>query len=242
MATDTAAHNFNPPAHDPVESLPLELHSGDRMNREEFHYIYSRMPENFRAELIDGVVYVASPAKYNHGRPITFLSALLLEYEATTPGCEVNENVTVLLDDGTEVQPDILLRICEGFGGQSRLTEDDYIDGGPEFVIEVANTTRSIDLNNKKAKYRENGVREYVVYEPTRNVFHWFDLSADKQLTLPKDNIARSIAFPGLWIDVEAVATKSLGKAKATLEAGLKTTEYATFKEQLAAAKKPGDA
>ena len=40
----------------PPRRPPTELHSGDRMTREEFHEIYSRMPESFKAELIGGTV------------------------------------------------------------------------------------------------------------------------------------------------------------------------------------------
>jgi len=46
-----------------AEPLELELQTGDRMTRDEFHRAYSQMPEGFRAELIGGVVYVASPLK-----------------------------------------------------------------------------------------------------------------------------------------------------------------------------------
>jgi hypothetical protein len=45
----------------------LELHAGDRMTREEFHRIYERMPKKFKAELIGGTVFVASPLKWKHG-------------------------------------------------------------------------------------------------------------------------------------------------------------------------------
>jgi hypothetical protein len=36
------------------------LESGDRLSREDFHRRYSALP-NTRAELVEGVVYVASP-------------------------------------------------------------------------------------------------------------------------------------------------------------------------------------
>ena len=44
-----------------------QLHSGDRLSREEFHRIYEQMPEDFKAELIGGIVYVASPMRLPHG-------------------------------------------------------------------------------------------------------------------------------------------------------------------------------
>jgi hypothetical protein len=37
------------------------------MSREEFHRIYEQMPEDFKAELIGGIVYVASRLRRSHG-------------------------------------------------------------------------------------------------------------------------------------------------------------------------------
>lgn len=39
------------------------LESGDRLTRAEFHRRYEARPDIRRAELIDGVVYVASPTR-----------------------------------------------------------------------------------------------------------------------------------------------------------------------------------
>ena len=40
-----------------INTPPLE--SGDRLTRQEFEHRYYLMPENLKAELIEGVVYVA---------------------------------------------------------------------------------------------------------------------------------------------------------------------------------------
>ncbi len=44
-----------------TDRLP-PLESGDRLMREEFHRRYCARPDIKKADLIDGVVYVASPA------------------------------------------------------------------------------------------------------------------------------------------------------------------------------------
>lgn len=44
-----------------VTTPPLE--NGDRLTREEFEIRYSAMPELKKAELIEGVVYLASPVR-----------------------------------------------------------------------------------------------------------------------------------------------------------------------------------
>lgn len=62
----------------------LELHSGDHMTREEFHRIYSQMPENLRAELVGGVVCVASPPRRKHGTHHISLGIVFGVYEGRT--------------------------------------------------------------------------------------------------------------------------------------------------------------
>ena len=47
---------LSPPLHrEPTE----ELHNGDHMTQPEFHRIYQRMPKEFKAELIGGIVYLS---------------------------------------------------------------------------------------------------------------------------------------------------------------------------------------
>ncbi len=48
--------NYNFPA------IPL-LENGDRLTREEFHRRYEAMPENVKAELINGVVFFRNKTK-----------------------------------------------------------------------------------------------------------------------------------------------------------------------------------
>jgi hypothetical protein len=69
------------------------------MSREEFHRIYEQMPEDFRAELIGGTVYVASPLRRGHGTAHSIFNAVLVMYMASTPGVEVGDNTTVILDE-----------------------------------------------------------------------------------------------------------------------------------------------
>jgi hypothetical protein len=50
----------------PKLSEPMELRNGDRMSRQEFHRLYENAPKGFKAELIGGVVHVASPLRRAH--------------------------------------------------------------------------------------------------------------------------------------------------------------------------------
>src|SRR5262244_1577979 len=90
----------------PFEGIP-PLENGDRLTRDEFERRYEAMPNLKKAELIEGVVYVPSPARYRrHARPQFRFIGWLYEYEKATPGVEAADNSTVRLDPQNETQPD----------------------------------------------------------------------------------------------------------------------------------------
>jgi hypothetical protein len=71
----------------PPPSLP-PLVAGDTLDQKTFHERYEAMPPGFRAELIGGVVYVASPVRLRHGRPYSNMVKWVAVYEDATPGVE----------------------------------------------------------------------------------------------------------------------------------------------------------
>lgn len=226
----------NPP---PPPELP-ELHNGDRMNREEFHRIYEQMPENFRAELIEGIVYVASPLKYHHGENHLPLGSLLFAYESRTPGVRSGDNSTILLGEEGEPQPDLYLRILPECGGQSRTTPDSFVAGPPELIAEIAWSSRGIDLHGKRRDYTRYGVLEYLVLSLQDRQLHWFDLRANQELTPDADGVYRIRVMPGLWIHGGALLARDFQRMMATLEQGLATPEHAAFVQRLATARAGG--
>ena len=146
-------------------SIIPPLENGDRLNRLEFERRYQFMPPQKKAELIDGVVYMAAALRYrSHGLPHSYLMTWLGFYAANTPGLELADNATVRLDLDNEPQPDALLRIKTELGGQSRISEDDYVEGSPELIVEVSGSSVSYDLYNKLTIYRRHGVKEYIVW------------------------------------------------------------------------------
>lgn len=157
----------------PISSAPLE--SGDRLTRPEFERRYLASPHLHKAELVEGVVYVASPVRATgHGRPHGIIMAWLGVYWSATPGVDLQDNATVRLDADNEPQPDALLRIEPEVGGNSSISEDDYIEGAPELIVEVAASSASYDLNDKLNAYRRNGVQEYIVWQTYENRVDWF--------------------------------------------------------------------
>jgi Uma2 family endonuclease len=221
----------------PPFSGPLvepELHTGDRMTCEEFHRIYEKMPKDFKAELIGGVVYVASPLKRRHGTNHLPLGTLLFAYEGNTPGVESGDNTTILLGEEGEPQPDLYLRILPEFGGQSWTTKMDYVAGAPELLAEIAHSSRAIDLHAKQEDYARYGVLEYLVVCLREKQLRWFDLRVNRELFPAADGVFRIHRFPGLWIHGQAFLAKDYQRLMVTLEQGLATSEHAAFVRRLA--------
>lgn len=213
------------------------LESGDQLTQAEFHRLYQQTPEDFRAELIGGIVYVASPLRRRHGVEHLTLGSTIYTYMSATPGVEAGDNATVLLGDDAEPQPDLYLRILSEYGGQSQVSGDDYIVGPPELIIEIAHSTRAIDLHAKHACYRQYGVREYLVVCLAENEIRWFDLTVDDERHAETDRIVRIHTFPGLWIDVAALFAGDAAQLLATLQTGLATPEHAAFVTRLCEAR-----
>lgn len=217
---------------------PIDLQNGDKMTREEFHRAYEQAPRNFRAELIGGVVYVPSPLRRRHSTHHSRLGMVFSLYELGTPGTEAGDNATVILGEESEPQPDLYLRILPEFGGQSTTNSKDYVQGPPELLAEVANSSRSIDLHAKRADYARNGVREYVVASLTDRRFFWFDLAGSRELEIPPDGVLRVRSFPGLWIDSQAFFDANGKRLVNTLQLGIDSPEHNDFVARLTAAKK----
>jgi Uma2 family endonuclease len=213
---------------------PLE--NGDRLTRAEFERRYEAMPELKKAELIEGEVYMPSPVRHTrHSHPHTRLVAWLANYETDTPGVEAGDNGSIRLDLDNEPQPDAYLIIRPEHGGQARISKDDYIEGAPELVAEVASSSASYDLGKKFNAYRRNGVREYVVWRVLDRQVDWF-VSREGQFDLMSpsdDGIIRSIVFPGLWLDPAALVDDEKTRFNATLQQGLHSPEHADFVARL---------
>ena len=212
--------------------LPLE--NGDKLTRAEFERRYQAMPNLKKAELIEGVVYVPSPVRAKkHGKPHASIITWLGTYETATPGVETLDNTTVRLDADNEPQPDAILRIEQG--GQSRITEDDYVEGATELIVEIAASSASYDLHEKLKVYRRNQVQEYLVWRVYDRAFDWFRLNEGEYIQIEPnpDHIICSQVFPGLWLDKAALLSGDLAKVLAILQQGLSTPEHQSFVKKL---------
>lgn len=223
-----------------VRSVP-PLESGDRLTRPEFHRRYSALPHVKKAELIEGIVYMPAPVPVWHGEAHADVGGWVMQYVSRTAGVEAGSSSSVWLDNDNEPQPDVLLRIEPGCGGQSR-TVDGFVDGAPELVAEVAASRVSRELHDKLRAYRRNGVREYVVLRVFDGEVDWFVQrgGAFERLLPDAAGLVRSECFPGLWLDVPALLRDDLRAVAAAVEAGCATPEHEAFVQRLTRAASPG--
>ncbi|MFN6517256.1 MAG: Uma2 family endonuclease [Nostoc sp. CreGUA01] len=223
-----------PPQH---LTIPL-LQNGDKLTLYEFERRYNAMPNLKKAELIEGIVYIMPAALRfrSHGQPHGWIFGWLFTYEAATPGVASAIEPTVRLDLDNEPQPDAVLLIDPEAGGQAKLSEDDYIEGAPELIVEIAASSVAIDLHAKKQAYRRNGVKEYIVWQVLDQKLSWFYLEQGEYLELGTDGtgILQSRVFPGLWLAVAELLAGNMQSVLTILQAGLQSPEHAAFVQKLA--------
>lgn len=232
---------------------PLE--AGDHLSRSEFQRRYATHPEIKKAELIKGVVYVsqivinknhpsphgafqmASPVRIRqHSIPHRHLITWTGVYEAQTPHVFGGDNGSVILDAAdTEVQPDVFLALDAAVGGQSIINVEDYLEGAPELVIEVAASSASYDMHTKKQIYARYGVQEYIVAQVYERQLIWYQLRDSQYEALPPEahGLLKSNVFPGLWLDPVAFWAGDLSKMLQGLQMGLASTDHADFVARL---------
>lgn len=217
------------------KEIPI-LENGDRVTRAEFERRYHQMGNVKKAELVEGIVYMPSPVRIRkhsnpHGRIMTWLGV----YEATTPSVMLGDNPTVRLDIDNEPQPDALLRLEESVSGTSRISEDDYIEGPPELIVEIASSSASYDLYDKREAYRRNGIREYLVWLVEDQELRWYiwEEGSYQQQPLDESGMIKSPFFLGLWLNVSALLRGEMQQVLATLNSGLVSQAHQKFVEQL---------
>lgn len=213
---------------------PLE--SGDRLSRTEFERRYNARPDLKKAELIEGVVYVASPVRIQqHAQPHQWVSTWVGVYSAATPGVFAADNGTYRMDVDNEPQPDISVWLDKKLGGGAYVSADDYLEGTPELLIEVAASTVAYDLYEKKHAYRRNGILEYLVLQVYEQVTTWYSWHKGEYREIQPDaqGVLQSVLFPGLWLDTAKFWAGDLAGVLMILQTGIGSTEHGTFVKEL---------
>jgi Uma2 family endonuclease len=212
------------------------LFAGDHLARDEFERRYAAMPDLKKAELIEGVVHMASPVRHvQHGGPHGLLGGWLARYRAKTPGLILSDNASLRLDGDNEPQPDLLLAIPAHRGGTLHIAADGILEGSPDLIVEIAASSASYDLHSKRHVYRRNGVWEYLVWRTEDRAIDWFALDGGTYvpLSVDSDGHLRSRRFPGLWLPVAEALADDLQALHDAVDRGCSTAGHRAFAAQL---------
>jgi Uma2 family endonuclease len=162
------------------------------------------LPEDVRAELIDGELYVTPAPSPLHQFVVHELHGVLrAEVSRSGDGAVFGPPIDVLLPSGDLVEPDVLwiprdrLRII----GKAR------IEGVPALVVEVVSPSRpERDRLVKRDVYARNGVPEYWIADPESKSVEVFRLLASAYAPagyFTPGTVASSPSLPGLRAPID---------------------------------------
>ena len=137
------------------------------------------LPEDTRAELIDGKIVMMAPPSRIHQRIITeLLTTINNHIRAAGKDCEIYAapfGVYLQNDEYNYVEPDISV-ICD----RSRLNEEGC-HGAPDWIIEIISpSSRRMDSFIKLFKYRAAGVKEYWTVDPDTRLVNVYIFEGDE--------------------------------------------------------------
>jgi Uma2 family endonuclease len=126
---------------------------------------YYNLPEDLRAELIDGEIIIMDAPNTFHQEIVLEISFQIKKYIKDNKGtCRVYVSpidVQLDCDNRTMVEPDVII-VCDD---DKRYKRNIY--GAPDFVVEViSHSTMRRDYCKKLSKYENAGVREYWIMDP----------------------------------------------------------------------------
>lgn len=163
---------------------------------------YYALPEDVRAELIDGQIYYQTAPSRIHQEILSELHAAIHQYIKSKKGsCKIYPApfaVKLWEERKTIVEPDISV-ICD----RNKLTERGCT-GAPDWIIEIISPGNSShDYIRKLNLYADAGVREYWIVNPINRtvlVYHLEESKFEVSSYTFQDKIKVNI-YDDLWID-----------------------------------------
>lgn len=168
---------------------------------------YYNLPEDVRAELIEGQIYYMSAPNRIHQEVLNSINNTIYNYIRSKNGnCKVYPApfaVKLFQDNNkTVVEPDISV-ICD----PNKLT-DRGCSGAPDWIIEIVSPSNSShDYVRKLNLYMDAGVTEYWIVNPMEKSVYVYSLREDRFQTKSytfRDRIKANI-YDDLYIDFAAI-------------------------------------
>ncbi|NUM65163.1 Uma2 family endonuclease [candidate division KSB1 bacterium] len=175
-----------------TQPLPRQAPPRERITFDEFCEI---IREDQKADLINGVIYMASPPTFEH-----------------------ESRAAMKLSEFNAPEPDLM------FISKARLAQckGKALLGAADLVVEIISPgSRKLDLGEKKDLYAEYGVLEYWVIDPFRQeAFFWKNHDGVwEELPVDANGVVRSAAVPEFWLRIDWLFAQELPNESAVIAA-----------------------
>lgn len=172
----------------------------DRVTVSEFHRL---VPDGMKADLLDGVIHMASPDTNEADELTNFIHYLLRGYDrAKRLGGQVKgSRFAFRISKHRAPEPDVAYIVAD----RVHLIGQREMNGGPDVAVEVVSReSRSRDYGTKKLTYQRAGVSEYWIIDPLHDRVEFHRLQSKRYFLVPlqANHIFRSEVVPGFWLDV----------------------------------------
>jgi Uma2 family endonuclease len=170
-----------------------------------------------KADLIDGVIHMASPENTDANDLFMWLGGLMYDFaDERELGKVYGTRVAFRLDKHNGPEPDI------GFVRKKRLhlVERGYVRGGPDLAVEIVSPDSvERDYDKKRRQYERAGVREYWIIDEIEQKVTLLRLGKDGKYkeVRPRKGVLHSKALPGFWLRVEWLWQSPLPKKRTVL-------------------------
>jgi Uma2 family endonuclease len=172
---------------------------------------YAQVEDGQKADLIDGVIYMASPDSLDADDVQGFLRSLIHTFIAAKDigGRICGSRVAFVLNNTNAPEPDLAYLSAARLAAQ----HGKRVHGPPDLAIEVTcDDSRTRDFETKFHLYEQHGVREYWIIDPEASRVEFYVLKDGRFEPLPLEEgvIYRSTVIPGFWLDARWLTASPL--------------------------------
>jgi Uma2 family endonuclease len=153
-----------------------------------------------KADLIDGVIYVASPDNTDSNRLFMWLIFLISGFvDDKELGKVYGSRAAFRLAEHQGPEPDIAFVRKD----RQHLIQRGFVDGGPDLAIEIVSPERvERDYEKKRKQYQDAGVPEYWIVDGIEETVTLLrlDLKGKYREVRPRKGVLHSEVLPGFWL------------------------------------------
>jgi Uma2 family endonuclease len=176
------------------------------------------IPDDQKADLIEGAIYMASPESTDHNKLVSWLDRVIGNFVQERGLGETTVNkVAFRLTDRSAPEPDFAFVRAE----RAKDIRSGHVDGPPDLAIEIVSPDSvDRDYRAKRELYEAAGVPEYWIIDPDEKTVTFLARGDSGRFveTPPENFLFRSRVLPGFAIDVRWLWQRPLPSAMATVQ------------------------